>query len=341
MDYGKLVRRAWDITKKNPWLWVLGFFAASTGGGSFSMPSSGGSGNPGEFGMPPAGADQMIGDIGSWIQSNIGLILIVVFVLLGLMILFWVLGIASKAGLFSEVGRADAGETTSLGRGWKTGFSKFWRTFMIQLITSIPVLIVMFVMIAVVVMGIVGLAAAGRGTGEPLISDGAAMAAVLSGIAGLFFFIFLIGILSIIVSAWTTLSVAAGVIEDRTFGMALRRGWQIIRNRFGSTLMVLLIDTLISFAVGVAMGILMVIVMIPAAIVVFRAGNLDLGAVGWVIITAVVVVTFIIGAIVSSAMSTFSTSLWVAYFRTVTGLDRVVPAVEAGAPTPPVAPQAG
>lgn len=341
MDYGKLVRRAWDITKKNPWLWVLGFFAASTGGGSFSMPSSGGSGGPGEFDMPPAGVDQVLMDIGSWVQGNLAFILAVVFVLLGLMILFWVLGIASKAGLFGEAARADAGEATSLGRGWKTGFSKFGRTFMIQLITSIPVLIVMFVMIAVVVMGVVGLVAAGRGTGEPMISDGAAMAAALSGIAGLFFFIFLIGILGIVVSAWTTLSVAAGVIEDRTFGMALRRGWQIIRNRFGSTFGVLLIDALVSMAVGLVMGILMVIVMTPAAVVIFRAGNFDLDAIVWVIISAVLLVIFAIGAIVSAATTTFSTSLWVAYFRTVTGLDRVVPAVEAGAPTPPVAPQAG
>ena len=341
MDYGKLVRRAWDITKRNPWLWVLGFFAASTGGGSFNIPSSGGSGNPGEFGMPPAGADQVIGDIGSWIQGNLALILTVAFVLFGLMILFWVLGIASKAGLFSEVGRADAGEATSLGRGWKAGFSKFGRTFMIQLVTSIPVLIVMFVVVAVAVMGIIGFAASSRGVGEPSIPDGAAMAAVFSGIAGLLFFVFLIGILGIVVSVWTTLSIAAGVIEDRTFGMALRRGWQIIRNRFGSTFMVLVIDTLISFAVSVVMGILLLIAMVPAAIVLFRGGSFDLDVVGWVVIAAVFLVTFAIGAIVSSAMTTFSTSLWVAYFRTVTGLDRVaVPAVEAGAPTPPVAPQA-
>lgn len=47
IDYGKIINRSWEITKKNKWLWVYGLVLAAAGGGSFSNSGGGGGGSGG------------------------------------------------------------------------------------------------------------------------------------------------------------------------------------------------------------------------------------------------------------------------------------------------------
>lgn len=340
MDYGNLVRRAWEVTKKNPWLWVLGFFAASSGG-SFSFPSGSGgsSGRPGGLdGANMPDPEAIAGEAARWIEANWVIVAGIAAALFLITIILVIIGLAATGGLFSETARADAGERTSLRRGWSTGFSRIGRTFMIQFISGLPILIAVMIMLTGIGVAIIGglsysEAATGDSSAGPAIVGALVSGALFLGLLGL-----VIGILAFVIGAWTNLSLAAGIVEDRTFGMALRRGWQIIRHRFGQTLMILIIDMLIGIAVGFVMMFLLGIVSIPAILMFVRAGGVPSDPLGWIVIAGVALLVLIVSAVVGSMITTFSTALWTAFFRTVTGIDRPDPGVPAPEPVAPLAP---
>ena len=48
MEYGRIVRDAWQITWRHPFLWVLGLFAGGAASTSFNFRGSGNSSAAGE-----------------------------------------------------------------------------------------------------------------------------------------------------------------------------------------------------------------------------------------------------------------------------------------------------
>lgn len=327
MDYGNIVSRAWEITKRYRMLWLLGLFA----GGS-SMFSSGGSSSGTRWSESASTTGDMARQWSmfvEWFYKYESLIIFAGLVLMLVSVVFWALGIAARGGLVREIEFADAGHVPSLRRGWGFGFSKFWRTFGVSIVTALPMLIFVGIFIAAIVaMGLPFVLALAHGD-SPQLATGTGFA--LLGVFIIGFPIMIV--LGYISAAWARLSLCAAMLEDLTLGVALKRGWQIIRTRFGYVFAVGLIEFGLSIVIAIAIGIVTAILAMPAVVFGVIGARDGFGNAAMPAIAAVLGgLVFVVFLMLTGMFNTFFTAIWVTFFRTVTGR-HVLPVVPA-APAP-------
>lgn len=312
MDYITIVKRAWQITRKYPMLWVLGFFA----GGTFA--ASGGQGGGWSDNGSSGGynySDGMEAAV-DWASGHVGLIVAAGVFLFAVALVMWVVGVAARGGLVSEVGIADEGLIPSLGRGWRTGFKRFWRVFAIQFVTALPVIAAGIVFAVLVVLMLVPVF---RVVGFDSATDVDFGGFIVLGL------LFIIGIpliivLSLLANAWSRLALAAGVLDDKSLGSALEAGWLLVRRRLGSVAVVALIEIAASILVGIVIASVAAIFVIPAIF-----GGVLGAATGAVVfllpVFAIVgLLVFMVVAVVMSAANTFTTALWTIAYREMSSM---------------------
>src|SRR6266516_640188 len=103
MEYGNLVRRAWRLTWRNRFLWVLGLFAPST---VVSCSGSGGSGRSFDFdtrsGAPsqlPPELSRLFEQVVVWVGQHLALIILGVAVALALGLLLLIVSLIAQGGI--------------------------------------------------------------------------------------------------------------------------------------------------------------------------------------------------------------------------------------------------
>ncbi len=328
MDYFGILKKAWNITWKYKALWVLGLFAGvgSSGG------SSGGSGSN----SYQQQGDQLSGaadNFTQWASDNVLLIAIVAGVFVIIAVVFWVLSFAAQGGLVYGANEAAEGRTPSLGTSWGVGFAKWGRTFMIGFVLGLPVIVVAIVMGVLIVVTVGGGALVGSGAG----SDGAGAGAAAGALGGLCcilpVFVLLIIAMSVILGIVYPLALRYGVLEDTTFGQAIKRGWGDLRAKRGAFVF-WLVMLLPQFAYGVVTLIIMVPFLIPVVI----------AAIGekYVMAGALFLLMMLVMLLPMSIYGTFVSSAWTVFFRQMTGLEPKAVSAPAYAPyappAPPVAP---
>jgi hypothetical protein len=325
MDYGKILKRAWEITWRYKILWVFGFFAGAAGSGSSggSRYNSGtGSGRNNPFGT---GSEQQAL---RWLEANLALIVIVGVILVLIGLLFWVLSVAARGGLVHLVNEAAEGRPVKAGPGWSVGFHFWGRTFLIGFLLALPVLLVLIVAGVFSLPVILGaFASAARGTGG---AESGGIAALL-GICGILAIVAIVLIpLGILLAVLYELAVRHGVLDDMSTGQAISAAWRDIRSRFKDVALTWLVLLVVGFAWGLVILVIVAIVMLPAiGLAVARA---------W----AAAIVAAILGGLVlmlpGAIYATFGSSIWTLVSRGITGRD--LPAAATYAPAPAYMPPA-
>ena len=94
MDYGKLISRAFQITLRHRFLWLLGILAGG-GGGSFQYSYGGGD----EFGAPTDLPS--VDPVAAWISAHLPLVILLGAILFLIVIFLVVLAIIAKGGLIA------------------------------------------------------------------------------------------------------------------------------------------------------------------------------------------------------------------------------------------------
>jgi hypothetical protein len=313
MDYGGILKRAWNVTWKYKILWLFGLFAGGFGG------SGGGGGGSGSnvtnrVGTPNQFSAQSLKQLEGQIAPYVGLIVAGTVVLLVIGIVFWIVGIAARGGLVHLVNEAEDGRQVRAGDGWARGFRVWWRTFAMELLLGLPALIIGGVTAVAVVIGVLGAVAGGNSS--------AAGSAVLSALGGMCFLLVIVVILAIayglIVGPVLQLALRYIVLKDQGPIEAIKSGWHDLWAKRGAFVMFLLM-----FAVGLGIGIASVIVFVPVLLVGFALaflGPFGIGLAGLL----VVAVAVSIGAV----SGTFLSAAWTIFFRRMTGAEQV------GAPVP-------
>ncbi|MEX0788828.1 MAG: hypothetical protein WD906_01335 [Anaerolineales bacterium] len=155
MEYGAILRRAWEITWKHKALWILGILAncgkgggGTGGGGNFS-----GSGlDPAEVGPASQELTQFLERLGN--QETLWLFLLGIgLLILVLSLLFLALGVIGQGGLIAAFHRSDQGPSVSLGEAFTEGVSHFWRMLGAQLLIGLIVLAI-FLALAIPAVGL-------------------------------------------------------------------------------------------------------------------------------------------------------------------------------------------
>jgi hypothetical protein len=262
MEYGRLIREAWQITWRHPFLWVLGLFAGGTAGASLGGGGSGDAepalngwqGEPGAFSVPIPGVDRTMPDLGSWAANHVGLIaaIVALTVLAGLVLL--VISLIAQGGLAGATADLASGRSSSLRDALRTGAHLFWRYAGLWLLLATTVAIIGAVIAAFVALVAV-LSMAVENTAwviAPALLVG--MLLIVSGIAA--------GVVASVVVPYAQRAIAVLDIGPLA---ALREGWRVLRAHPGASLLVWLLNVALTFGAGLVVTAVMLVVVVALA----------------------------------------------------------------------------
>lgn len=299
MDYGKVLKRAWEITWKWKILWVLGFLAALGQGG-------GGGGGGSNY-------SSSVGDWEGWQTSPeisgaiIAAIVAVACVAVLIGIAIWVVSVIARGGLIAGVQQVEDEGDTKFGQAWRVGRKRFWSLFGINILAGLPSFLIMMAAIVVFGLSMWGIVEGSEGS-NPL----AALGVGGIGCAG----IFCCGamIVSLVLSLIQTYAERAAVLEGMGWIDAFKRGWQVLKTNIGPTLVFWVIFLAIGLVIG---GIVVAITMAVGLPLIgtLSATDADLG--GWVLvpICGAGLIAMILGALIGSVINTFTSATWTLAYR--------------------------
>lgn len=242
MDYMGTLRRGWDITWKNKWLWLLGFLAALGGGSSFGSSSNYSSGSSDVSGAAPNVTPEMIAAI----VGGAFLVLCIAFIV---GILMWLVSLASKGGLITAVAELDRGQETRFG----TAFRQGWRKVLPLIGMTLVLYGVVIVLAIILAIGFGGSLIAALSAGANM--DSNAMAGLL-GTAGVIFLCLLCLLipLSIVLSFIYPFAFRGMMLRNMGVMESIRHGWAVLRSHLGDILVLGLIFFVIGLLVGLVSG---------------------------------------------------------------------------------------
>ncbi|MHB1134976.1 MAG: DUF7544 domain-containing protein [Chloroflexota bacterium] len=292
MDYGALLGRAWQLTTRYRFLWILGLFAATTVG---SCGSNGGTGAQYRFdnrdverASPDMG--RAFNEVGAWMAANAGLIAAVAifFALLGLLVL--VISFIAQGAMARATYDLAEGRETTLGQSWQAGVGYVWRYVGLWLI-MVGLGILVAIVFGILFGGGALLAFGVQSLQGPLL--------VLGGLIGIL--VALVAIpLAIGLSVVVAYAQRAIVAENLGPWAALGAGYRLLRANLGSSFVVWLITIALGIAAGIALAIVAVLLAIPLG---------GIGALLWFVGNGINVAMGIYGVL---ALITFVGLLWLA-----------------------------
>lgn len=306
MNYGRILGRAWEITWRWKALWMLGFLALlGKGGGG----GSGGNLNyvmrDGDFPMRP-----------QLIPGLVGVLFVLLCLALFVGIAFWVVSIIARGSLISGVQQAEVEGDTSFGRAWRGGTSRFWTLCGVWAVTSGPILLAVLGGLGVLIL----LAVSAGITAE--FSNAAAALGVLAPmlICGIPFFC-LVAVAAVVLQQIRIYAERAAVIEELGWIDAFRRGWEVMRENLGHTIVLWFILLGVGLLVGsMIAGVLFAFSAPLAALVALVLGRT--GPKAWMLLPVGCggLVVMILGAAIGSVLETFNSATWTLAYRELAGM---------------------
>jgi hypothetical protein len=310
MDYGKVLSRAWEITWRWKILWILGFLASLGRGFSSANPNYSTTRSDWNWQYQTYVPPRVWG-----IVAAVGCLAVLIGIAL------WVISVIARGGLIAGVQQVEDEGSTGFRRAWRVGAKRFWTLFGISILTALPILILVILGVAAIILLLIGTTGAIRSAAEV----GGAIGVVATVFCGGLFCCGTI-ILAIVLDQIRVYAERAAILEGLGWIDAFKRGWDVIKNNLGPTIVVWLIFLLIGmvFAVVILGGIA---VLAAPFIAVFA--NSQPGP--WVIAPIVCggLLALVVGGLISAIVETFTSATWTLTYRELTGAS--APAVEPAA----------
>jgi len=306
--YRPILKRAWKISLKNKWLWVLGFFAAFVGNGSvyealvrsFNNMSEGRS----IFFTLREYAESGVISMISWSKlkmlwqtdaSAFGLSIFTLVIVLAVLALIISLGIICQAALIRGFIDHDQNKKTTAGKCLRVGVDRFWPVLELNVITKV-ILLGFLVMIGY----FVSLISLQNPIGQKILY-------IVS------FVVFIV--LGIIIYFLTIYGVAYAVLRKRTAFEALGHAWHLFKRNVILNLEMGLLLFVINILVGLVFIIVTFLILAPVVLVYFIC--LLAGAkVAMVLITVLAIIIFtVLLVLVGSWYASFQLGAWAVLFE--------------------------
>jgi hypothetical protein len=329
MDYGRVIKDAWNLTWRYRFLWVLGLFA---GGGVQSCGSGSGSSynfNQSDYRRMPPESRQVVDAVGAWVQANAGLLIALVLLQGFLAIALAVVSFIARGGLSRAGADLRRGRLISSSDAWQYGLRFFWRYLGLSVLAT---LIVIGVLVGLALIGALffGLASILGGAIQVVVI---VLGAIVGFVAVLMLIAFSVGL-----SLTLVLAQRAIAIEDVGVFEAISRGFRLLVRRLGPTLVFWLLQIVLSIGAFIALAVVLAVVAVPLALLGVLIYALSSGIATPVIVYGVVAfLVFLAAALFASAI--VNTFFW--HYWTCAYLDLMAPsAPEAVVPPPPTEPYA-
>lgn len=341
MDYIRILRRSFEITRLYRALWVFGFLVALTAGGGGGGGGGGSSRNFNGFNgatpfptIPPQVSDALIG-------VGIGLACVLVLIGLGFAIVRYV----SEVALIRMTnGYETTTEKVSVGTGFRLGWSRgAWRMFLVELLVGLSFIVAIAALVLVAAAPLLLLAH------NNVLS---VIGVIITIGLGLLFVLALI-VAGFAVSLVLQVTRRAVVLEGLGVMDGLRRGWTMARRRMQD----MIIMGLLMFGVGILFGLLMIPVFFILAMLGGIAGGIPglLAGLGTSLFTHGVtptivgvlvglpfflVVLIIPMALIGALYQVFTSAVWTLTYRELVALEGGALAAPAVPVTPVPLPEA-
>ncbi len=306
--YRPILRKAWEITRQNRFLWIFGIFAALAG-------------NSGVYEILLKGFDRVVARGGSlpaqstwlWITgmfsfprlediyiqspflaSLLWIIFFGVVAVLGVVI--W-LSMSSRAALITSVKKIAGRKKTNLHEGWTEGKKYFWPVLGLNLLSKALVFVLLLLITIPAMLYLTG--------------QGGNMG------VNLFFYVLafiIFTVLALIVSFMAVYASCFVVAAEKTFVEAIVDSWKMfIKNWLVSIEMALILFVL---AIGVGLGLIVftVLYMIPVALILFALSYLELSIGFWLIMCLATLGWFVALFFAGAIFSAFQFSSWTLLF---------------------------
>jgi hypothetical protein len=242
-DLGRVISRAFGITWRHRWLWLLGVFGGAGVGGNYSYNTDSGRGG------------RTSGQVGQFMAGHIALVLAVVAIVLVIVVVAFVVScIAVPASIWAGL-QLDAGRDVTLGTAWRQGRARGWRYFRLALLKGLISLGVVVVVGVMVALGAALYAAAGSGIIPLLVIGGILLVLLL--VAALIALSF--GLL------WSDRML---VILELGAADSIRAGWWLVRHEKGNTFLFAVVFGIVKFVVSLAVLLAAAVIAIPGIILV-------------------------------------------------------------------------
>lgn len=335
IDYGGIIKRSWEVTRKSKWLWVLGLVLAIFGGGSGS---GGGSGGSSGFDIPTSSpspstppsdinnlqsfgsqATKVLGTATNGVKDWFSNFPIHNWLLLGLTLLIfvafsvfvvWIMTSWAKGSLIGGFEDADAGKDTNLKTVSPYGFAKIKDLIIFRLIAMGITIGIIVNILAVVGIGFIVKAA---------IPTLGIIWMVLFGIVGTLLFV-------VVMILFAMLNVYAErliVLRNYSPWEAWKKGLSLGKGNFFPTLIMGIINSAIGCATGcVTLVVFAIVLGLPGFFLIYPSFKDGFRVPAWGNIFGLVIllVLFIsINFLIKAILVVFNYGNWNLFFRQIMG----------------------
>jgi hypothetical protein len=311
LDYGAVLRRAWEITWNHKVLWLFGILAGLAGGANPNFNFQFDSRSPRPFdGLPP-----QVRRYFDQIDPNVLVAVVVGLICLGLLLVLVLiaLSVIGRGGLIGGIRLAESQASVTFREAWAIGLRHFWTLFFIGL-----------------VVGLVTLAAFAI-----TIVPGALFTAATFGLGALCLIPLtcLLAILAIILSIIAYFAMIAAVVEGLGVMAALSRAWEIIKANAGQIIVLGLIVIVISFIAGLIIGLPLLAIIVPVFVAVmgFATESTWTATTGLLIAGLCFLIYLPVLILLNGILQTWVTSVWTLAYQTFAGQ---APRISAPPPAP-------
>ncbi|MBU2025591.1 MAG: hypothetical protein ABIC19_01110 [Patescibacteria group bacterium] len=303
IDYWRIIKKAFNITLKNRFLWVFGILTALTSGGGGGGNFGGGGGLEEDKLKEMASQGEWMdfwNKLGDFFHQHLVLILVAAGLLLLVFLALKVLGIISEAALVLAVNKIDNRLSVNFSSAFKLGFKKFWPVVFIKIITALIALVSLFVISSPIIFFFV---------------TRAFWIAVPMLILGIFLFVFIAIFLGVV----CRLAILLAVLSNHSVLSAYGEAYLLMSKKIGKVILMYLINLAASMIGGIAtVTIIMGLLIIGAllGLLSFFTFNIP-GAVGTGILFLLVIIA---GAVfIKGIRLVFEYSMWVLFFKEING----------------------
>ena len=332
MDYGRIIKRALQVTWRNKILWIFGIAAALFSGGG----GGGGKGiqyvmnssdlrewrgrmpwQPMPFGVPRR-FDWFTPHWESAVGPVVVILLIAALVGFFLLVLSVIVRYTSQGALIDMVNDIEETGDTEFQSGLRTGWSRFLRLFAIQILVGLFSFLA--VLVILVVAGIGALIAIGpaiilANTGRSLLVLGVIWA-VPVGLVLLLAFVLSLIALGAVVTLVRELASRACIIDGQNVFGSLNAGICLVRRRTREAGLMWLLMVAINMAVGILtipLVLLGIGALVTPALLVWGVTSSLWATIPMVILSAIVLGG--IGMAIGGVYYTFQSSIWTLTYR--------------------------
>jgi hypothetical protein len=313
MDYGWVLKRAWEITWKFKGLWVLGILASCSAGGGGGGHGGGSSGTSYQF---SGESNPRFLQFQQWIESIPEQTWIIIAIVAGIVVLVLalialVLGILGQGGLIAGFNQAEANGTVTLGEAFRIGKANFWRLLGVRAVFWLAGILLGIILAAVFIMTTIGTLGIGLLCLVPLLC-------LLIPVGAL-------------VGVYVMLTQVALVTEGLGVKESFIRSWEVLKANLGPVVVIGLIVLFGSAVIGLLLALPLIAAVLPAAA--GLAFGTDQSTTAGLVMAGLCLVIYLPLVIVANGiLQTYVTGVWTLSFRQWTGREKGIAALPAVVP---------